>query len=192
MLNQRKGEHLMNTNSFTPANLNTMPNPAPRRFSIFINLMIIAMVTGMALVLMGRLPALIFSIASVGGFLLWMATTYQTPVEPQKVIVPYLLTIVLFIMHVYEEYLTDFEVAITDITGFHVLERNFLTVAAFVGPIIWLSGAILLLKRTQVGYYLLSFFFVAMTMAELSHFIFPFLENGTFHYVSGMYTAALP
>jgi hypothetical protein len=47
-----------------------------------------------------------------------------------------------------------------------------------------LSGAIFLLKRWQVGYYSLSFFFVAMTIAELSHFVFP--------YVSGMYTAALP
>ena len=50
----------------------------------------------------------------------------------------------------------------------------------------------LLLKRTDIGYYLLSFFFVGMTVAELSHFVFPFLEDGTFHYTSGMYTAALP
>ena len=98
----------------------------------------------------------------------------------------------MFIIHVYEEYVTDFEVAITDITGFHVLEKNFLTIAAFIGPSLWLIGAILLLKKTQVGYYFLSFFFVSMIIAELSHFVFPFLEDGTFHYVSGMYTAALP
>lgn len=48
------------------------------------------------------------------------------------------------------------------------------------------------MKKTQFGYYFLSFFIVAMTMAELSHYIFPFIEDGTFHYVSGMYTAALP
>jgi len=34
--------------------------------------------------------------------------------------------------------------------------------------------------------------YVAMMFAELSHFIFPFMEDGTFHYVSGMYTAAIP
>jgi uncharacterized membrane protein YraQ (UPF0718 family) len=95
-------------------------------------------------------------------------------------------------VHVYEEYLTDFEVAITDITGFHMLEKNFLTVAAFIAPIIWITGAILLLKKTHIGFYFLSFFYVAMMFAELSHFVFPFLEDGTFHYVSGMYTAAIP
>ena len=35
-------------------------------------------------------------------------------------------------------------------------------------------------------------FFVAMMLAELSHFIFPFMEDGTFHYFPGMWTAALP
>ncbi len=35
-------------------------------------------------------------------------------------------------------------------------------------------------------------FSVAMVFAELAHFVFPFVEDGTFHYVSGMYTAALP
>ena len=107
-----------------------------------------------------------------------------------RVFVPY--AVILFIIHVYEEYLTDFEGLVTDISGIHVLERDFLTVAAFIAPVLWLTGAVLLLKRTNVGYYMLSFFFVGMTIAELSHFAFPFLEDGTFHYTSGMYTAALP
>jgi hypothetical protein len=64
-------------------------------------------------------------------------------------------------------------------------------VAAFVAPILWLSGAVLLLKGTDVGYYMLSFFFVAMTISELAHFVFPFLD-GTFGYNPGLYTAALP
>ena len=162
------------------------------KLNLTIVIVFIVLVAIAALNLIGKLPALIFSIATIGGFFLWLATTYKTPIDPYKVIIPYLLSIIFFMIHVYEEYLTDFEVALTDITGLHVLERNFLTVAAFVGPIIWLTGAILLLKRTQLGYYFLSFFFVAMTIAELSHFVFPFLEDGTFHYVSGMYTAALP
>ena len=163
-----------------------------RKFSVFAVLVFIAAFVGMALVLLGKLPAVIFSVASIGGFVLWMKTTYKTPIDTQKIIVPYLLTIIFFIIHVYEEYVTDFAVAITDITGFHVFERSFLTVAAFVGPIIWITGAILLIKKTHMGFYFLSFFYVAMMFAELSHFIFPFLENGTFHYVSGMYTAAIP
>lgn len=160
--------------------------------SIFLVLIFIALFVGMALTFLGKIPAVIFAFASVGGFVLWIFTTFRTPVNPQKVIIPYLFTVLLFIVHVYEEYVTDFEVAMTDITGFHIFERDFLTIAAFIAPILWISGAILLLRKTQIGYYFLSFFFVAMCMAELSHYIFPFLEDGTFHYVSGMYTAALP
>ena len=104
--------------------------------------------------------------------MLCLVTTYRTPVDPNKVIVPYLFAILLFIIHVYEEYLTDFEVAMTAITGFHVLERDFLTFAAFLAPCLWITGAILLLKKTHVGYYFLSAFFVPTTIAELAHFVF--------------------
>tara|TARA_R110000782_G_scaffold27256_6_gene69128 strand:- start:2387 stop:2956 length:570 start_codon:yes stop_codon:yes gene_type:complete len=159
--------------------------------NIIVFLFIIAFVS-MAYHFMGMVPGIVFAVASIGGLILWRFTTYQTPIDPHKVIIPYLVTIVLFIIHVYEEYLTDFEVAVTDIFGFHVQEQVFMSIAAFLGPVLWISGAILLLKRTQFGYYFLSFFIIAMTMAELSHYIFPFMEDGTFHYVSGMYTAALP
>lgn len=163
-----------------------------KQWSVLAVLIFIAAFVGMAQVMLGTLPAVIFSVASIGGFFLWMATTYRTPVDTRKVIVPYLLTVIFFIVHVYEEYITDFEVAITDITGFHMLEKNFLTVAAFIAPIVWITGAILIIKKTHLGFYFLSFFFFAMMFAELSHFVFPFLEDGTFHYVSGMYTAAVP
>lgn len=163
-----------------------------RGASLGVVILFIAGFIGMALVYLGTIPAIVFAVAAIGGFVLWLSTTFRTPIDTQKVLVPYLLTVILFIVHVYEEYVTDFEVAMTDITGFHMLERNFLTVAAFVAPILWIAGAILIIKRTQLGYYFLSFFFVAMTIAELSHYVFPFLEDGTFHYVSGMYTAALP
>jgi len=163
-----------------------------KQISLVIVLLIIAGFISMALVLLGKIPAIVFSVASIGGLIFWLLTTYKTPIDTKKIIVPYLLAVLFFIIHVYEEYLTDFEVAMTDITGFHMLEMNFLTVAAFVAPALWVTGAILLIRKTHVGYYFLSFFFIAMTMAELAHFVFPFLEDGTFHYVSGMYTAALP
>ncbi len=163
-----------------------------KQTAFFIVIPFIVLLIVMALLLLGKLPAVVFAFAAIGGFVLWLFTTYKHPVDPQKIIVPYLFAVILFIVHVYEEYLTDFEVALVDITGFHVLEKNFLTVAAFFAPVMWLTGAILILKKTQVGYYFLSFFFFAMAIAELSHFVFPFLKDGTFHYVSGMYTAALP
>lgn len=159
------------------------------------NVLVLVFITAfvsMAYHFMGKVPGIVFFVASVGGYILWRFTTYKTPIDPLKVIIPYLVTIILFILHVYEEYLTDFEVAVTDIFGFHVQEQVFMTIAAFIGPAMWITGAILLLKKTLFGYYFLSFFIVAMTMAELSHYIFPFMQDGTFHYVSGMYTAALP
>ena len=163
-----------------------------RKASVLIAIGVIVGMATLGKVMMGTLPAVVFTVVSVGGFILWMTTTYRTPIDPHKIIVPYLLTVILFIVHVYEEYLTDFEGLVSDISGFHVLERDFLTVAAFTAPVLWLAGAILLIKRTHVGYYMLSFFFVAMAIAELSHLVFPFLQDGTFHYTSGMYTAALP
>jgi len=82
-------------------------------------LFIVAFVS-MAYNFMGEVPAVVFSVASIGGFILWMFTTYKTAINPYRVIIPYLVTVILFIIHVYEEYLTDFEVAVTDIFGFHV------------------------------------------------------------------------
>lgn len=171
---------------------NLKPILESRCFAVLFALFFIAAFVGLAAVRLGPLAATVFSIASIGGFLLWLATTFRTPIDPNKVIIPYLLAVILFIVHVYEEYLTDFESAIFDISGFHVMERDFLSIAAFLAPALWIGCAILLLKKTHMGFYFLSFFYVAMIIAELSHFIFPFMEDGTFHYVSGMYTAALP
>ena len=165
---------------------------ASKQLSVLGALIFIVALVGMALVLSGKVPAVIFSVASMGVLILWMFTTYRTPIDTQKVIVPYLLTIIFFIIHVYEEYLTDFGVVITAIFGFHMYEKNFLTVTAFVAPILWITGAILIIKKTYIGFYFLSFFFFAMMFAELLHFIFPFLGDGTFHYVSDMYPAAIP
>ncbi len=151
-----------------------------REVSVLIVLVILASIITTGFILMGAIPAAVFSVAFGGGVLLWLLTTYRTPVDPNKVIVPYLFAILLFIVHVYEEYGTDFEVAMTDITGFHVLEKKFLTFAAFLAPCLWILGAILLLKKNHLGYYFLSAFFVAMTIAELAHFVFPFMEDGTF------------
>lgn len=124
---------------------------------------------------------MVFSVALIGGFVFWIGTTFRTPVSPSKLIVPYLIAVVFFIIHVYEEYLTDFEVVVSSIMGFQVSEKNFLSIAAFAGPFIWLIGAVLLWKQTDFDYFLVSFFLVAMTIAELSHFVFPFIEDGTFH-----------
>lgn len=162
-----------------------------KKLSVVYALVFIGLILSLGYRIVG-IPALLFSITFVGGFALWMATTYRTPVAPQKIIVPYLLTIVFFIVHVYEEYLTDIEITLTKITGINIPERDFLTIAAFLGPVSWLAGAIMVLKRWHFGYFFVSTFYFGMMIGELSHFAFPFMEDGTFHYASGMYTALLP
>jgi hypothetical protein len=80
----------------------------------------------------------------------------------------------------------------SSLSGTVVTQKEFLTFAGFFAPIMWVTGAILIIKRWAVGYYFLTFFFVAMTIAELTHFIFPFVLYGEWKYTAGVATAALP
>jgi hypothetical protein len=154
----------------------------------------LACILGIALVgfLTVGFAGVLFSAAFVGGFVFWMATSYRTPIDPYAVMIPYLLMVVLFIIHVYEEYLFHIEHTLAAISGFVVSQTAFLTIAAFTAPVVWLIGALMMLKRWHFGYFLASTFLFGMMFAEPSHFLFPFLEDGTFHYTAGMYTALLP
>lgn len=149
---------------------------------------IVAFVQG----LFGIIPAVVFAVAFGGGLALYMATAWRTEFDTRKVIVPYLLTVMLFIVHTYEEYLTDFGALVSTLAGRPVPEPDLLFVIAWLAPFMWVGGAVMLIKRWALGYYFLCTFFVGMIIAELAHFVFPFVVDGTFHYESGMYTAALP
>jgi hypothetical protein len=153
---------------------------------------LIIAIVAVAYVMLGPIPAIIFTVAFGGGLLLYMATAWRTRFDTLKVIVPYLLTVMLFMVHTYEEYLTDFEVLVSKLAGRTVPESDLLFIIAWLAPLMWIGGAVMLIKRWAFGYYFLCAFFVAMTIAELAHYVFPFVIDGTFHYVSGMYTAALP
>jgi hypothetical protein len=134
-------------------------------------------------------PALLFSAALLGGLVVWAATTLRTPIDPGRIIVPYLVTVILFLVHVLEEYITHIEQLLSTISGHTITQPNFLLLAAFFAPAFWVAGAALLLKGSQWGEYIASTFYFGMIAGELSHFIFPFMEDGHFHYASGMITA---
>lgn len=121
-----------------------------------------------------------------------MATLWRTPTDTTKILVPYSLTSAFFVVHVFEEYLTYFQDVVTQMSGRAVSQENFLVVAEFFIPVFLFICAALILKRWRVDDYILVMFFFAMVVAELAHFVFPFLIDGTFHYESGMYTAAIP
>jgi len=49
-------------------------------------------------------PAGLFSATFIGGLVVWMLTTYRVSVDPGVIVVPHLVTVILFIVHVYEEF----------------------------------------------------------------------------------------
>lgn len=142
--------------------------------------------------LLGPIAAAIFSVFLIGSLIIWRLTTYGHPVDPRPIVIPYLLTIIFFTIHVGEEYFTKFWIALSGLTGQSIPEQNYFLVAALIGPIFWLTGLILLYLRTEIGNWLAWAFVVAMTVSELAHFVFPFLGNQPVGYFSGLYTAALP
>lgn len=162
-----------------------------RKLSIILVLAFIACVALGGYLAVG-FAGLLFSVAFIGGFVLWILTTYRTQVKPDVILLPYLVTVICFIIHVYEEYVSHIELTLEKLSGFHVSQNNFLIIAAFAAPIVWLLGAVMTLMRRSFGYFLLSTFLFGMMFAEFSHFISPFMEDGTFHYSPGMYTAILP
>ena len=154
----------------------------------------VAFIVGLALVgyVAVGFAGVLFSVAFIGGLVLWLLTTFRAPIDPHTIIVPYLVTVILFVVHVYEEFASHVEHHLARLSGLQVTQTDFLIIAAFSGPIVWLLGAVMLLKRWAFGYFLGSTFLFGMMFAELSHFVSPLMEDGTFHYTPGMYTAILP
>jgi len=137
-------------------------------------------------------PAGLFSTTFIGGLIVWLSTTYRISVDPHKFISLYLLTVILFIVHVYEEFRGHIETVMSRLTGLQVTQQNFLTIAAFIAPITWVTGALLTFKRWRFGEFLVSVFLFGMMFGELTHFVFPLMLDGRFHYMAGMYTCLLP
>jgi hypothetical protein len=129
-----------------------------------------------------------------GGFVLWWFTVRKATIDAGKVIVPYLVTVIMFIAHVYEEYKAHL-LGFPDIVQgapFPISFEMLLTFAASFAPILWLLGATLMLKRQPLGFFIASTFLFGMMFIEPTHFIAPFFQGAGFHYVGGLFTAALP
>jgi hypothetical protein len=138
--------------------------------------------------------AFAYVVLFVGGFTLWSLTARAAKIDPQKVILPYLVTVIMFIAHVYEEYKAHL-LGFPDIVQgapFPISFEMMLTFAASSAPILWLLGAVLMLKRQPLGFFIASTFLFGMMFIEPTHFIAPFFQGAGFHYVGGLFTAALP
>jgi hypothetical protein len=53
-------------------------------------------------------------------------TTYRTPIDPQTIIVPYLVTVIVFIVHVSEEFGTHVERYLSQLSRLQVTQSDFL------------------------------------------------------------------
>lgn len=134
------------------------------------------------------------AVAGAGMFVVslipWRLTTYGRPADPWPLVVPYLITVILFLAQVSEEYVTDAWKAFSRI-GQPLSEHTFILGAATSAPVFWLLGLILLCLRTEIGNWMAWVFAVAMGIVDAGHFVFPFLDTGHFGYFSGLYSAIL-
>ena len=138
--------------------------------------------------------ALAYVLLFAGGFVLWWFTGRRAVRHPHRIIVPYLVTVMMFIAHVCEEYKAHL-LGFPDIiegAPFPISFDMMLTFAASFSPILWLLGAVLFLKRQPVGLFIVSTFLFGMMFIEPTHFIAPFFHGKGVHYVGGLFTAALP
>jgi hypothetical protein len=123
-------------------------------------------------------------------FIPWCLTNYGRPADPSAIVVPYLVTVILFLVQFGEEYQTEIWLAFTRI-GHPLTERTFVVAAGTIVPIFWLLGLVLLCLRTELGNWMAWVFAIAMGLMELSHLVFPFMDTGHFGYFPGLYGSLL-
>lgn len=133
-------------------------------------------------------PALLFSVALIGGLVLWIVVFLGRPLDPRRILPSYLFTTALFVVHVGEEQAAHMELVLSKISGFPVSQSSFLTIAAFVAPTIWILGGALIAAGKPFGRFIMSTFYFGMIVGEPTHFLFPFMTDGHFHYSAGMVT----
>jgi hypothetical protein len=91
-----------------------------------------------------------------------------------------------------EEYVMGFAPKMSHLFGISTFtEQTFLISFAFVGIALWILAGIGLLYRNPLANYAAWFMFM-IPVLEITHYIFPLIEGGTYHYFPGMWTAWLP
>ncbi|MEE8257073.1 MAG: hypothetical protein V3R60_04220 [Acidobacteriota bacterium] len=143
-------------------------------------------------VYIGPVIVAIIGSAGVGGLVAWLLTTFKKPADPLRIAPMYFLTLAALMVHITEEYITDFPLKMSQTFSITFAEPVFVVAIAMVGFVFWILGGVSLLYRNPLGNYVCWFLFIGMIFAELTHFVFPIVEGGPYHYFSGMWTALLP
>jgi len=156
--------------------------------SIAAALLITILVPGLGLVALGTLPALLFSIGFLGGFLFWLCLPANASFcEIRRL---YWLLFALFILHRVEEKYFGFFARLAKMTGVATPEVLSPVVLLLVGLSVggWLLGPVLYARASEFGKYLVWTFLASMGISELAHFGFPLLEGTPYNYFPGMAT----
>ncbi len=135
----------------------------------------------------GLFTSLLFSSGFLGGFILWWWADSKVTYEQVKV--PYLVCLILFLAHRFEEKYMGFFAFLSDVTGVTTPEILSWEVVGLVAISVgsWLAIPFLLKRGYEFGYYFAWTFFAAMGFTELAHWIvFPFLLENPFQYIPGM------
>ncbi|OYW46385.1 MAG: hypothetical protein B7Z08_02295 [Sphingomonadales bacterium 32-68-7] len=147
-------------------------------------------IVGLGYVMLGLLPAALFTFGFLGGLLAWFVV--PTAASFGEIRTPFFLTLGLFVVHKLEERYLDFFPALSRITGVPVPDTNSILVYLLYGlASTWLLTPWLMKRGHAFGQYLAWTFFVSMGVVELAHFAFPLLTPGSYEYFPGMVSALL-
>ena len=134
----------------------------------------------------GIIPAILFFIGYLGGFVLWILNPQATSFEPVRKL--YWITFALFILHRVEEKVSGFFDVLAEMTG--VSKPEIISVPIILLLIIsvgaWLFGPALMKRKFPVGGFLVWSFFASMGITELAHFVLPFFWDKPYGYFPGM------
>lgn len=134
----------------------------------------------------GGWTTLVFAFGFLGGFILWFLAPAKPPFSAIQL--PYVLAMVLFVLHRVEERVSGFFPTLAEVTGVSVPSITSLPIVLLVIASVggWLLSPILVSRGYAFGYYLVWTFFAAMGITELAHFIFPLFADRPYGYFPGM------
>lgn len=144
-------------------------------------------VIGLGYVMLGLLPAALFTAGFLGGFIVWLLV--RTEARVAEIRLPFFLALGLFVIHKLEERYLDFFPALSEITGVPVPDTNSpLVFLLYALASAWLLVPWLVGRGYAFGHYLAWSFFVSMGVIELAHFVFPLLKPEPYGYFPGMWS----
>lgn len=152
---------------------------------IIIAVSVSAIAVALGFIAHGLIPSLIFTLGFVGGLFVWLLV--ESRARWDDIRAPYIFTVVLFLLHKHEEKRFAFFEALAKITGVpppsadSILAYGLLAVAA-----LWFLIPLLVLRKSELGYYLSWTFFCSMGVTELTHFVFPLMREEPYGYFPGM------